>query len=73
MSFSVLPVDELKPKGLDVGKSGQIEASSSAINVDCEGDVVSDSGNCKNDASDAPPLFILSNVISFSLSLSSLH
>lgn len=47
--------------GLEVlCKSGQIEASSSAIKVDCDGDVVSDSGSCKNDASEeTPKLFIL--------------
>lgn len=45
---------------LDVlGKSGHMDASSSAMKVDCEGDVVNDSGNCRNEGSDeTPKLFI---------------
>lgn len=44
-----------------LGNSGHMEASSSAMKVDCEGDVVSDSGNCRNDGSDeTPKLFMIS-------------
>lgn len=60
----------VEAKRAGCGKSGQIEASSSAMNVDCEGDVVRDSGSCRNDASDdAPKLFILSNARVSSLAL----
>lgn len=47
MSFTVLGVSGCK-LGLDVfGKSGQIDASSSAMKVDCDGDVVNESGSCR--------------------------
>jgi hypothetical protein len=57
MSLPVLGVRGwLNPRGLDVfGKRGQIEASSSAMNVDCDGEVVSESGSCRKDASEAVP------------------
>jgi hypothetical protein len=52
--------------GLDVfGKSGHMEASSSAMKVDCDGEVVNDSGSCRNDASDETPMgFIFSPTLS---------
>lgn len=57
--------------GLDVlGNNGHIEASSSAMKVDCDGDVVNESGNCKNDASDSIPMeFIFTKTQFFSLEM----
>ena len=63
MSLPVLGVNGwLNSSALDdvLCKSGHMEASSSAMKVDCDGEVVSDSGSCKNAASEpAPKLFIL--------------
>jgi hypothetical protein len=60
--------------GLDVlGNNGHMEASSSAIKVDCDGDVVSESGNCKNDASDDTMGFIFSKTQFFYLLRCSRH
>lgn len=57
-----------------LGNNGHMEASSSAIKVDCDGDVVSESGSCKNDASDETPIgFILKNAIFLSVLRCSRH
>lgn len=64
MSLPVLGVSGwLKSScGLDVlGNSGHMEASSSAMKVDCEGEVVSDSGSCRNDGSDETPKLFMSH------------
>lgn len=55
MSLPVLGVNGwLNCSGLGdvLGKSGHMDASSSAMKVDCDGDVVSDSGSCRNAASE---------------------